>query len=118
MHSALRGCFHVQTALRGRRCLRRLHNRTTLRAATNGCSLPEARPALRQVIGAYAIPVVEKGNPDRIVAARQSTPMVGGGGDGGRDAAYRRERQMCRRDGQPRRRAQRQPGTNDEKFYA
>ena len=51
--------------------------------ATSGCSLPEAvRQALRQVIGAYAIAVVEKGNHDRIVAARQSSPMVVGVGDG------------------------------------
>ena len=51
--------------------------------ATSGCSLPEAvRQALRQVIGAYAIAVVEKGNHDRIVAARQSRPMVVGVGDG------------------------------------
>ena len=50
--------------------------------ATSGCSLPEAvRQALRQVIGAYAIAVVEKGNHDRIVAARQSSPMVVGVGD-------------------------------------
>ena len=51
--------------------------------ATSGCSLPEAvRQALKQVIGAYAIAVVEKGNHDRIVAARQSSPMVVGVGDG------------------------------------
>ena len=50
---------------------------------TNGCSLEEAvRMALRQVVGAYAIAVIEKGVPDRIVAARQSSPMAIGIGDG------------------------------------
>ncbi|MEI3554756.1 MAG: glutamine--fructose-6-phosphate transaminase (isomerizing) [Alistipes senegalensis] len=38
--------------------------------------------ALRQVVGAYAIAVVEKGNTDRIIAARQSSPMVVGIGEG------------------------------------
>ena len=43
--------------------------------ATSGCSLPEAvRQALRQVIGAYAIAVVEKGNHDRIVARAAEQP--------------------------------------------
>lgn len=43
----------------------------------NGCSLLEAvREALHQVVGAYAIAVVEKSNPDTIIAARQSSPLV------------------------------------------
>ncbi len=43
----------------------------------NGCSLLEAvREALHQVVGAYAIAVVEKNNPDTIIAARQSSPLV------------------------------------------
>ncbi len=51
--------------------------------AENGCSLLEAvQGALKQVVGAYAIAVVEKGNPDEIIAARQSSPMVIGLGDG------------------------------------
>ena len=37
--------------------------------------------ALTQVIGAYAIAVVEKNNPDTIVAARKSSPLVVGIGD-------------------------------------
>ena len=50
---------------------------------TNGCTLFEAvQQALRQVVGAYAIAVVEKGNTDRIIAARQSSPMVVGIGEG------------------------------------
>ena len=48
----------------------------------SNCSLIEAvREALNQVVGAYAIAVVEKDNPDTIVAARQSSPLVIGIGD-------------------------------------
>lgn len=51
--------------------------------ATNGCTLLEAtQQALRQVIGAYAIAVIEKGDSDQIIAARQSSPMVVGIGKG------------------------------------
>ncbi len=50
---------------------------------TNACTLLEAvQQALKQVVGAYAIAVVEKNNPDRIIAARQSSPMVVGIGEG------------------------------------
>lgn len=50
---------------------------------TNGCSLEDAvRKALKQVIGAYAIAVIEKNNPDEIIAAKQSSPMVIGIGKG------------------------------------
>lgn len=37
--------------------------------------------ALHQVVGAYAIAVVEKGNPDCIIAARKSSPLVIGVGE-------------------------------------
>lgn len=48
----------------------------------NNCSLVDAvREALHQVIGAYAIAVIEKDHPDTIVAARQSSPLVIGIGD-------------------------------------
>ncbi|MBD5291481.1 MAG: glutamine--fructose-6-phosphate transaminase (isomerizing) [Bacteroides sp.] len=48
----------------------------------NQCSLLSAvRKALRQVVGAYAIAVVEKNNPDTIIAARQSSPLVIGIGE-------------------------------------
>ena len=44
--------------------------------------LPTAvRVALRQVIGAYAIALLDKNNPDQIIAARQSSPLVVGIGD-------------------------------------
>ncbi|MDE5695590.1 MAG: glutamine--fructose-6-phosphate transaminase (isomerizing), partial [Alistipes sp.] len=46
---------------------------------TNNCSLLEAvQQALKQVVGAYAIAIIEKNNPDEIIAARQSSPMVVG----------------------------------------
>ncbi len=38
--------------------------------------------ALRQVVGAYAIAVLDKDNPDEIVAARKSSPLVVGIGEG------------------------------------
>lgn len=51
--------------------------------STNSCTLLEAvQQALKQVVGAYAIAIVEKGNPDEIIAARKSSPMVVGIGDG------------------------------------
>lgn len=50
---------------------------------TNCCQLVDAvREALHQVIGAYAIAVVDTQEPDTIVAARKSSPLVIGVGDG------------------------------------
>ncbi len=50
---------------------------------TNECSLLDAvRGALKQVVGAYAIAIVEKGREDEIIVARQSSPLVVGIGDG------------------------------------
>ncbi len=50
---------------------------------TNGCSLQEAvRLALQQVVGAYAIAVVDTDTPDTIIAARKSSPLAIGIGDG------------------------------------
>ena len=37
--------------------------------------------ALTQAVGAYAIAVIEKGNPNQIVAARKASPLVIGVGD-------------------------------------
>ena len=49
----------------------------------NNCSLLEAvRHALKEVVGAYAIAVLEKDRPDTIIAARKSSPLVIGIGDG------------------------------------
>ena len=50
---------------------------------TNNCSLFEAvQTALNQVIGAYAIAVLDRDNKDEIIAARKSSPLVIGIGDG------------------------------------
>jgi len=38
--------------------------------------------ALREVVGAFAIGVIEKNNPDTIIAARRSSPLVVGVGEG------------------------------------
>ncbi|MDR2956517.1 MAG: glutamine--fructose-6-phosphate transaminase (isomerizing) [Prevotella sp.] len=49
----------------------------------NNCDLFAAvQLALNQVVGAYAIAVIEKGNPDQIIAARKSSPLVVGIGEG------------------------------------
>lgn len=54
-----------------------------VRSTTPDCSLAEAvREALLQVEGAYAVAVVEKGDPDTLVVARKSSPLVIGVGDG------------------------------------
>ena len=47
------------------------------------CPLEVAvRAALKQVIGAYAIAILEKGNTSRLIVARKSSPMAIGIGDG------------------------------------
>lgn len=49
----------------------------------NHCDLIDAvREALQQVDGAYAVAVVERGTPSRMIAARKSSPLVIGIGDG------------------------------------
>ncbi|MDH6307704.1 glucosamine--fructose-6-phosphate aminotransferase (isomerizing) [Dysgonomonas sp. PFB1-18] len=49
----------------------------------NDCDLFTAvQIALNQVVGAYAIAVIEKGHPDQIIAARKSSPLVIGIGEG------------------------------------
>lgn len=51
--------------------------------STNQCSLIDAvREALNQVIGAYAIAVIDSDAPDTIIAARKSSPLVIGIGEG------------------------------------
>jgi glucosamine--fructose-6-phosphate aminotransferase (isomerizing) len=48
----------------------------------NLCDLLSAvQIALSQVVGAYAIAIIEKGNPDTIIAARKSSPLVIGIGE-------------------------------------
>jgi len=49
---------------------------------SNACPLLDAvTEALNQVEGAYAIAIVEKGNPDMLIAARKSSPLVIGVGE-------------------------------------
>jgi len=49
----------------------------------NNCSLEEAiRIALKRVVGAYVIVLLEKDNPDTIIAARKGSPLVIGIGKG------------------------------------
>lgn len=49
---------------------------------TKGTDLLSAvRMTLRTVIGAYAIAILDKSNPDQIIAARKSSPLVVGIGD-------------------------------------
>lgn len=48
----------------------------------NNCALVDAvREALKQVVGAYAIAIIDKDNPNQIVAARKSSPLVIGIGE-------------------------------------
>lgn len=50
---------------------------------TNDCSLIEAvREALKEVVGAYAIAVIDTEDPDTIIGARKSSPLVIGIGNG------------------------------------
>ncbi|WP_131538456.1 glutamine--fructose-6-phosphate transaminase (isomerizing) [Pedobacter nototheniae] len=44
--------------------------------------LEAVRLALNEVIGAYAIVIMDKENPDRLIAARKGSPMVIGVGEG------------------------------------
>ena len=49
----------------------------------NGCSLEEAvRIALKRVVGAYVILLVDQDNPDTLIAARKGSPLVIGIGKG------------------------------------
>lgn len=48
----------------------------------NDCSLLDAvREALKQVVGAYAIAVIDKDDPETIIAARNSSPLAVGIGE-------------------------------------
>ena len=49
---------------------------------SHGISLEEAVPlALRSVIGAYAIAIIDKDEPDRMIAARKGSPLIIGVGE-------------------------------------
>ncbi|UZR93887.1 glutamine--fructose-6-phosphate transaminase (isomerizing) [Chondrinema litorale] len=48
----------------------------------NNCTLDEAvRIALTKVVGAYAIVIISKDNPDQLIAARKGSPLVVGIGE-------------------------------------
>ena len=50
---------------------------------TNKCSLIDAvRSALKQVVGAYALAIIDSDDPDMVIVARKSSPLVIGIGDG------------------------------------
>ncbi len=54
-----------------------------IKVNNNDCDLCTAvQMALQEVVGAYAIAVIEKNNPDLIIAARKSSPLVVGIGEG------------------------------------
>lgn len=49
----------------------------------NGCTLEEAvRIALKRVVGAYVIVLIDQDNPDTLIAARKGSPLVIGIGKG------------------------------------
>ena len=49
---------------------------------SNNCSLYEAtRQALQRVVGAFAIAVIDRGNPDTVICARRSSPLAIGLGN-------------------------------------
>ncbi len=50
---------------------------------STGCTLVDSvREALKEVVGAYAIAVIDTENPDTVIGARKSSPLVIGVGDG------------------------------------
>jgi glucosamine--fructose-6-phosphate aminotransferase (isomerizing) len=53
-----------------------------IKKTDNLCLAEAVQLALSQVVGAYAIAVIEKDNPNTIVAARKGSPLVVGIGDG------------------------------------
>ena len=49
---------------------------------SNNCTLLKAvQQAIKLVVGPYAIVVVDRDNPDQLIAVRQSSPLVVGIGD-------------------------------------
>jgi glutamine---fructose-6-phosphate transaminase (isomerizing) len=50
--------------------------------AYDGDIAEATRAALRRIEGAYALAVMHRGEPDRLVGARQNVPLVAGVGDG------------------------------------
>ena len=49
---------------------------------SNHCTLLEAvQQAVKQVVGAYAVAIIDRENPEQLIAVRQSSPLVIGVGD-------------------------------------
>ena len=49
---------------------------------SNRCTLLEAvQQAIKQVVGAYAVAIIDRENPEQLIAVRQSSPLVIGVGD-------------------------------------
>ena len=49
---------------------------------SNHCTLLEAvQQAIKQVVGAYAVAIIDRENPEQLIAVRQSSPLVIGVGD-------------------------------------
>lgn len=53
-----------------------------IQQTTHAPLIEAVQSALKQVIGAYAIAIIDRSNPDEIIAARKSSPLVVGLGDG------------------------------------
>ena len=59
-----------------------IHLIEDIHAQNEGSLFDAVRLALNEVIGAYAIVVINKNNPNELIAARKSSPLVVGVGDG------------------------------------
>ncbi|HJE39349.1 MAG: glutamine--fructose-6-phosphate transaminase (isomerizing) [Candidatus Amulumruptor caecigallinarius] len=54
-----------------------------IKETTNSSTVDAIRSALKTVIGAFAIAVIDRDNPDQLIAARKSSPLVIGLGETG-----------------------------------
>lgn len=54
-----------------------------VKSTTNSSTIDAIRSALKEVIGAFAIAVIDRDNPDQLFAARKSSPLVIGLGETG-----------------------------------
>lgn len=54
-----------------------------IKETTNSSTVDAIRSALKEVIGAFAIAVIDRDNPDQLIAARKSSPLVIGLGESG-----------------------------------
>ena len=54
-----------------------------IKETTNSSTVDAIRSALKEVVGAFAIAVIDRDNPDQLIAARKSSPLVIGLGETG-----------------------------------